>query len=87
MGIRVYKRSETTLAIKFTEFNKESIAVIKKISGRKWLPDELIWTIPYTLTTVQQLLRISKITGLVLNYYYRMNAICFMLLILIKVFQ
>lgn len=37
-------------------FTEEEIDKIKHIQGSRWVPDERIWTIPYTQLAVEQLL-------------------------------
>lgn len=58
MDISVAKRDESTLGIKFMIYYKEGIEKIKNIPGRKWIPEESIWSIPYTIESVETLLSV-----------------------------
>jgi integrase/recombinase XerD len=60
MEIFVSKRNETTLGVKFTAFIQDGISKIKKIPGRRWIPEESIWSLPYTLEVLKQLLMVFK---------------------------
>src|SRR5688572_6719438 len=56
MEIFLSKRDEATLAVKFMAFNKDDITKFKNLSGRRWLPEESVWSLPYTMEMVEQLL-------------------------------
>lgn len=56
MEIRLGVRDERTIGIQINRFGKEDIQKIKSIPGRKWVPDEGIWTIPYTIVNIEKLL-------------------------------
>lgn len=58
MEISVSIRNETTLAVRFLVFYKEGITRIKTIPGRRWIPNKSVWSIPYTLQAVEQLLTV-----------------------------
>jgi integrase/recombinase XerD len=58
MEIFIAQRNEQTLAITFNKFNTVDIAKIKKIEGKRWIPKEGIWTLPYTIKHVVELLNI-----------------------------
>jgi integrase/recombinase XerD len=60
MEISLSKRDEATLAVKFMVFNKDDITKIKKLSGRRWIPEESVWSLPYTIEMVDQLLNAFK---------------------------
>ncbi|XEC97294.1 phage integrase N-terminal SAM-like domain-containing protein [Paenibacillus tarimensis] len=60
MEISVSKRDEMTVAVKFHGFNKQGIEKIRTIPGRRWNPDESVWTIPYTIETVSKFLNVFK---------------------------
>lgn len=60
MEISLSKRNETTLAVKFIIFYKDGIAKIKNVPGRRWIPEESIWSLPYTLEVINQLLMTFK---------------------------
>lgn len=66
MEILLSKRDETILTVKF-EFCKDRIAKIRKIPGRRWDPEQAVWTIPYTISVVQQLLIVFE------NYTMRVD--------------
>lgn len=56
MDIFLSKRDEITLAVKLKSFCKEDVARIKKFPGRKWIPEDSVWSLPYTMETVKKLL-------------------------------
>lgn len=56
MEIAVFIRNDATLAVKFLVFDKEGIGRIRSIPGRRWHPEETVWSIPYTLLAAEQLL-------------------------------
>ncbi|WP_052703036.1 hypothetical protein [Paenibacillus beijingensis] len=58
MEISLTKRDETALAVKFNNFNHNDIAKLKSLSGRRWIPEQSIWTVPYTIQKVDQLLNL-----------------------------
>ncbi|WP_379133670.1 tyrosine-type recombinase/integrase [Paenibacillus sp. sgz500958] len=58
MEVFVSKRDEQTLAIKMNKFNSEDVTKIKRLKDRKWIPEDVVWTIPYTIGNVDQLLEV-----------------------------
>lgn len=60
MEISLSKRNEKTLAVKFLVYYKEGITKIKNLSGRKWIPEDSIWSVPYTIEVIGQLLNVFK---------------------------
>lgn len=55
MTIRLLKRGDSTLAARFTRFSDEDLRELKAIPGRRWLPEEGVWCLPYTLSAIEQL--------------------------------
>lgn len=56
MEIQLSIRDEKTIAIKIGKFIPEDIARIKRVSGRQWIPEKSIWTIPNTVGKLEELL-------------------------------
>jgi site-specific recombinase XerD len=56
MEISIAKRDEYTLAVRFSIFDPAAISRLKGLSGRRWMPDERVWALPYTIAMVEQLL-------------------------------
>lgn len=56
MNIRLIYRNDQTLGVKLERYGPEERTGIRSVAGRKWLQDEKIWTIPYTISAVEQLL-------------------------------
>ncbi|MCL6603730.1 MAG: hypothetical protein K6T94_12705 [Paenibacillus sp.] len=54
MQIQLSIRDERTIAIKIEKFSPEHITRIKLVSGRKWIPEESIWTIPNTVGKLEE---------------------------------
>lgn len=42
------------------QFESSHIEKLKTIAGRQWLPEQLMWTIPYTINSVEWLIRLFK---------------------------
>lgn len=53
--IIVDKRDDRLLELTMKYFRDEDIQKIKQIHGRRWIPGENVWTIPYTQDAVEQL--------------------------------
>ncbi|WP_245640216.1 tyrosine-type recombinase/integrase [Paenibacillus dakarensis] len=53
--IIVEERDDYSLELTLKYFRDEDIQKIKQIRGRKWIPDDRVWTIPYTKETLEQL--------------------------------
>ncbi|OXM82701.1 tyrosine-type recombinase/integrase [Paenibacillus rigui] len=67
MEIHLSKRNEDSLAVKLFAFNKEDVAKIRSIPGRRWNPDELVWLLPYTLKVITELLMIFKDKAVIID--------------------
>ena len=53
MKVFLSKRNEETLAVKLQYFNQNDVAKIRQVPGRKWIPEEAVWTVPYTLGVIE----------------------------------
>lgn len=56
MDIYLSKSNEKTLVIRF-KYNMDVVSAIKNIPGRRWVPEDKVWTVPYTLDVIAQLIR------------------------------
>ncbi|WP_052339900.1 tyrosine-type recombinase/integrase [Gorillibacterium massiliense] len=56
MEIIVTKRDDATLGIRFGCYDARGIEIIRTIPGRKWLPKESVWSVPFSIDNVEQLL-------------------------------
>lgn len=54
------RRDERTLTVRLKGFDQEAIRKLRSLPGRRWFPEYRIWTIPYTLDGVEQLLSVFK---------------------------
>lgn len=50
------KRDEKTLAVRLVSFSAAGVEKLRGLRGRKWHPDEKVWSIPYTLDMVERLI-------------------------------
>ncbi|CAG7639339.1 Tyrosine recombinase XerC [Paenibacillus solanacearum] len=44
------------MAVKLQYFNQNDVAKIRQVPGRKWIPEEAVWTVPYTLGVIEHCL-------------------------------
>jgi len=58
MEIKISIRDSLTAAVYFSHFCRADLELIKSISGRRWVPEEAIWTIPFTVNSLKQLLKL-----------------------------
>ncbi|MGW8956933.1 site-specific tyrosine recombinase/integron integrase [Paenibacillus sp. NPDC055715] len=56
MKINLLYRDEKTIGVRLERYGVEEREGIRSIPGRKWVPDEKIWTIPYSIAAVESLL-------------------------------
>lgn len=52
----MWKRDDRILGLRLQDYCQGDIDRIKSIPGRRWIPEELIWTIPYTMVGMERLL-------------------------------
>ncbi|CAI6087151.1 hypothetical protein [Cohnella sp. JJ-181] len=55
MDIHLSKYDEGTLALRF-DYDRDTIDLIKTLPGRRWVPEAIAWTVPYTLAMAERLL-------------------------------
>lgn len=55
MELFVSKRSDQELELRLRSFRSEDIATIRELRGRKWIPEQAVWVIPYTTEIIEQL--------------------------------
>lgn len=67
MTINVNKRNEQWLSVNGIYYSSVQHEMILQIVGRKWLPDEKVWTIPYTNVGVEQFLHIFSGEKLIID--------------------
>lgn len=53
--IRLLYRDEKTIGVWLERYGVEERKGIRSVSGRKWLANENVWTIPYTIAAVERL--------------------------------
>ncbi|MDQ0496779.1 tyrosine-type recombinase/integrase [Paenibacillus brasilensis] len=56
MKINLLYRDEKTIGVRLERYGVKEREGIRSIPGRKWVPDEKIWTIPYSIPVVESLL-------------------------------
>ncbi|WP_431087662.1 site-specific tyrosine recombinase/integron integrase [Paenibacillus sp. 8b26] len=56
MKINLLYRDEKMIGVQLERYGVEEREGIRSIPGRKWVPDEKIWTIPYSIAAVESLL-------------------------------
>ncbi|MGW9529009.1 hypothetical protein ACWHAM_14925 [Paenibacillus terrae] len=56
MKINLLYRDEKMIGVQLERYGVEEREGIRSIPGRKWVPDEKIWTIPYSIAAVERLL-------------------------------
>lgn len=52
MRIDLIYRDELTIGVRLERYGVEERQGIRSIAGRRWVPDDKIWTIPYTLAAL-----------------------------------
>ncbi|MUG68971.1 hypothetical protein GNP94_23740 [Paenibacillus campinasensis] len=55
MEVVITRWDDRHLAVSLKGFIAEDIAFIKRIPGRRWLPDEKVWRIPFRKEVVNSL--------------------------------
>lgn len=55
MTIRIEKESEKELHVYFS-YSEERVEKVKKVQGRKWIPEKRCWSIPDTTEAIKELL-------------------------------
>lgn len=55
VDIFIYEHDALTLALRIARFENDDIKRIKELPDRKWVPEQRIWTIPYTKFHIEQL--------------------------------
>ncbi|WP_025720964.1 site-specific tyrosine recombinase/integron integrase [Paenibacillus polymyxa] len=56
MKINLLYQDEKTIGVRLERYGVEEREGIRSIPGRKWVPGEKIWTIPYSIAAVESLL-------------------------------
>ncbi|QYK68602.1 tyrosine-type recombinase/integrase [Paenibacillus sp. S02] len=56
MKINLLYRDEKTIGVRLERYGVKEREGIRSIPGRKWVPDEKIWAIPYSISAVKSLL-------------------------------
>ncbi|MEK3951242.1 site-specific tyrosine recombinase/integron integrase [Paenibacillus sp. FSL H7-0703] len=56
MKINLLYRDEKTIGVRLERYGVKEREGIRSIPGRKWVPDEKIWAIPYSISAVESLL-------------------------------
>ncbi|WP_172195103.1 site-specific tyrosine recombinase/integron integrase [Saccharibacillus qingshengii] len=55
MKIELLYRDERVLGVKLQRYGPDELTGIRSVPGRKWQPEEKVWTIPYTLSAIGKL--------------------------------
>ena len=50
------KRDEKTLAVRLLSYSAAGVEKLGGLRGRKWDPDQKVWSIPYTMDMVERLI-------------------------------
>ncbi|OWA35044.1 integrase [Saccharibacillus sp. O16] len=58
MNIELIYRDERTLGVKITSFDSGDLKGVRAVSGRKWVQEDKIWTIPYSIAAWEKLLEV-----------------------------
>ncbi|CAM4418260.1 hypothetical protein PAAL109150_26200 [Paenibacillus alkaliterrae] len=53
MNLTLLKRNDREIAVKMSSFEQGHVNRVKSIPGRKWLPDQLLWTFPYSVSAMK----------------------------------
>ncbi|MFK4304824.1 integrase/recombinase XerD [Paenibacillus sp. RC254] len=61
MKINLLYRDEKTISVRLERYGVKEREGIRSIPGRKWVPDEKIWAIPYSISAVESLLEAYRI--------------------------
>lgn len=56
MKIQLRYRDEQAIGVKLERYGPQELTGIRSVSGRTWIQDEKIWTIPYTISAVEHVL-------------------------------
>ncbi|QDY83526.1 tyrosine-type recombinase/integrase [Paenibacillus polymyxa] len=56
MKINLLYRDEKTIGVRLERYGVKEREGIRSIPSRKWVPDEKIWTIPYSISAVESML-------------------------------
>ncbi|MFP4977321.1 hypothetical protein ACE6ED_18090 [Paenibacillus sp. CN-4] len=56
MEIKLSARDERTIGVRADKFTQADLLKIKEIEGRKWVPEEGVWSFPYTILKLEELL-------------------------------
>ncbi|QNV58177.1 Tyrosine recombinase XerD [Paenibacillus polymyxa E681] len=56
MNINLLYRDEKTIGVRLERYGVKEREGIRSIPSRKWVPDEKIWTIPYSISAVESML-------------------------------
>lgn len=56
MELYVSKRNEQELQLKTRSYSESDIATIRQLKGRRWIPEQAVWVIPYTQELIEQLI-------------------------------
>ncbi|WP_339279451.1 hypothetical protein NYE40_05215 [Paenibacillus sp. FSL W8-1187] len=55
MDLRIAKKDDRWISLNTIVFAKNDIEAIKGVAGRKWMPEDKAWLIPYTISSLEQL--------------------------------
>ncbi|QJC50902.1 tyrosine-type recombinase/integrase [Paenibacillus albicereus] len=55
MDVRIARIDDQWISLRTIVFAKDDIEAIKKVAGRKWVPEDKAWLIPYTISSLEQL--------------------------------
>lgn len=58
MKIELIYRDERTLGVKITSFDSGDLKGVRAVPGRKWVPEDKIWTVPYSIAAWEKLLEV-----------------------------
>lgn len=56
MEVKLSARDERTIGVRADKFTQADLLKIKEIKGRKWVPEEGVWSFPYTILKLEELL-------------------------------
>lgn len=56
--LTLLKRYDREIAVKMSSFEQRYVNRIKSIPGRKWLSDQLLWTFPYSVSTIERFIEL-----------------------------
>lgn len=58
MEIELIYQNERTIGVKITDFDSRELKGIRAVPGRKWLQEDKLWTIPYSIVALEKLLEV-----------------------------